>query len=101
MKKILFYIAVLLFVFLPTSAFAYATSSDTILEDRLTIYLFHSEDCPHCRSEKKWLENYKLKNSKITVKYYEKEQEKEFLSKVRKSLRSEERRVGKECRGGC
>ena len=50
MKKILFYIAVLLFVFLPTSAFAYATSSDTILEDRLTIYLFHSEDCPHCRS---------------------------------------------------
>lgn len=86
MKKILFYITVLLFIFLPTSAFAYATSSDTVLEDRLTIYLFHSEECPHCRSEKKWLESYKLKNSKIAVKYYEKEQEKELLSKVRKSL---------------
>ncbi len=86
MKKILFCLILLILVFVPSSTFAYATGSDAESEAKLTIYLFYSEECPHCHKEREWLKSYTKEHPEVKVKYYEREANSELLSSVRKSL---------------
>ena len=44
---------------------------EEIKNENITIYLFHSKTCPHCKSEKKFLNNMIDKYKNIVVKYYE------------------------------
>lgn len=86
MKRFLSYILLVLLLVCPISVFAYATSSSVDDDIKVNIYLFYSEECPHCHKEREWLKEYQKENPDIQVKYYERNEHSDFLSKVRKSL---------------
>lgn len=77
MKKFLFLI-VTLFLFIPN-----------ILASDVTIYLFHSNSCPHCKSEKEFLST--LDN--VDVKMYEIGTYSKLLNNVRNNLNIKENSV--------
>lgn len=72
-KKILF-ILVISFLFIPF------ISADE--KNDVTIYLFYSDSCPHCRKEKEFLSTLK----DIEVKKYEVNENSDLVTKVRKEL---------------
>lgn len=87
MKKILFYIMILITVLLPLDTFAYTTGSDVVItEKKITIYLFYSEECPHCHKEREWLSDYTKEHLDVKVEYYERDKESSMVSKVRSAL---------------
>lgn len=77
MKKFLFTIT-LLFLFIPL---CYASD--------VTIYLFHSDSCPHCKSEREFLST--LDN--VDIKMYEVTDYSKLLTKVRDKLNIKENSV--------
>ncbi len=86
MKKIFIYMVVILFLLLPSTALAYTTASTVEIKEKAVIYLFYSEECPHCHKEIEWLNSYEKEHPEVTIKYYEREEYSELVSKVRKSL---------------
>lgn len=40
-------------------------------KEKITIYLFHSDSCPHCRNAVSFLEEYEKENDDVVVKMYE------------------------------
>lgn len=74
-KKVLF-IFILSFFFIPCINAESSKISD------ITIYLFHSNSCPHCKKEKEFLSTLK----DVKVKKYEISDNYEFLEKVRIEL---------------
>lgn len=74
MKKIISYILVALIAFLcviPVYAEeANEESTETVEKEKVTLYLFHGQGCPHCAEEKKFLKKI-IKNYDIDYKYYE------------------------------
>lgn len=80
MKKIFLFIALFLF-FIPTSIFAiskdyedliYNVVGEDIIEDKVNIYLFYGNGCPHCEKEEEFLTKLQEKyKDKIQVFKYE------------------------------
>lgn len=81
MKKLNKIILLLLMVLIPFNSFAVASHyKDRVAkivnvekdEEKINLYLFHGQDCPHCAEEKVWLEEIKDKYKKeLNVYYYE------------------------------
>ena len=86
MKKILLYAVAILILLFPNSIFAYTTASNVDTKEKAIIYLFYSDECPHCHKEIEWLNAYSVEHPEVIVKYYEREEYAELVSKVRKSL---------------
>ena len=95
MKKfLLFFIS--LFIFIP-SIYAlsdkyvdnvYKIVGEEIEEEKINIYLFYSDTCPHCHKEMEYLEELKNSNKNINVYTYEvtKNSDNKVLMKTVKSL---------------
>ena len=69
MKKIL-YLIITLFLFIPISTMALSNNyvdkvanltNTTIDENKINLYLFYGEECPHCEEERNFLEEFKDK----------------------------------------
>ena len=55
----------------------------------ITVYLFHSETCPHCREEREFLQEYTSEHSNVKLKLYEVSNDmgnSELLDKVKESF---------------
>lgn len=68
MKKRILIIISLLLVFIPFNVFAISKdyvdkvstiTGDTQEENKINLYLFYGQECPHCEEERKWLEEIK------------------------------------------
>lgn len=79
MKKILFTIIIML-MFVPL---CYAKQND------ITLYLFYSDSCPHCKNEKKFLSTL----DDINIEMYEVSEYYDLFSKVREKLNIKESSV--------
>lgn len=64
MKKLFLYITIIFSFFLPLMVSAKEN-------DRITLYLFHGDGCPHCASEKSFLESIKDEYSNLDIVLYE------------------------------
>ena len=66
-------------------------------KDKITLYLFHGKECPHCEEEREWLKTIKNKyKSYLEIKYYEvwhNEDNAEKMDKVREELKIKEEGV--------
>lgn len=81
MKKILFYISLLLLIVMPISTKALSNEYKDVLssvinvdsnEEKVTIYFFHGDGCPHCTEENKKLESLiETYGNYIEIKKYE------------------------------
>lgn len=61
MKKLRYIICLcLMFLFIPS-----------VSAKNITIHLFYSETCPHCKAEREFLEEYQKEEKDVTVKMYE------------------------------
>ena len=76
MKKNAYLLVFLLVLIIPFNTFA---------KEKVTINLFHSYTCPHCKEEIEWLESIK-DDYDIEINYYEKDEYPELLKETRKNL---------------
>ena len=63
MKKVVYIFSLFLFILVPILVYA---DEQKVID----IYLFYSKDCPHCQSEKEFLNEYKEKKN-IEIHYFE------------------------------
>ena len=61
MKKILLWLILTITLLFPMA----------INAEEINLYLFHSQDCTHCQSERKWLESIKNKYDNLNIYEYE------------------------------
>lgn len=61
MKKVLIWLILTIAFLFPVAANA----------EEINLYLFHSQDCTHCQSERKWLESIKDKYDNLNIHEYE------------------------------
>lgn len=61
MKKILLWLVLTIAILFPVAVNA----------EEVNLYLFHSQDCIHCQSERKWLESIKDKYDNLNIYEYE------------------------------
>lgn len=61
MKKILLWLILTIILLFPMA----------INAEEINLYLFHSQDCTHCQSERKWLESIKDKYDNLNIYEYE------------------------------
>lgn len=64
MKKIVKYILLFFVLVLPFSCFA-------LENDKITLYFFHGDGCPHCADEEKFLETIEAKYENLEIVRYE------------------------------
>jgi len=79
MKKLILCCFMLLIV--PTCCFAISDSyvdkvakytGTTVGDDKINLYLFHGEECPHCEEERNWLSEIEKKyKDKLNIYYFE------------------------------
>lgn len=86
MKKILWFLFIALMFFVPVNSTTAATDFIKSDEDKVTLHLFYSNSCGHCKKEKEWLEEYTKENPFIEVKQYEMDSQPALLKNVRKAL---------------
>lgn len=76
----LFLVFLSFLVFIPINTFAISTDYKDVVyditgyeksEDKVVLYLFHGEECPHCNSERKWLKTIENKYDNLEIVYYE------------------------------
>ena len=80
MKKIISFCLLLVILLLPLTVKA---------ENKITLYLFHGDGCPHCASEMEFLDGIKSKYKNLEIVKYEvwyNEENSEFLTKVKSSF---------------
>ena len=80
MKKIISFCLLLVILLLPLTVKA---------ENKITLYLFHGDGCPHCASEIEFLDGIKSKYKNLEIVKYEvwyNEENSEFLTKVKSSF---------------
>ncbi len=80
MKKIISFCLLLVILLLPLTVKA---------ENKVTLYLFHGDGCPHCASEMEFLDGIKSKYKNLEIVKYEvwyNEENSEFLTKVKSSF---------------
>lgn len=81
MKKILMWIGILICFLFPSF----------INAEEINLYLFHSKDCTHCQSERKWLETIKDKYENLNIYEYEitrNSENSDLLKRVKERLSS-------------
>lgn len=61
MKKILLWLVLTITILFPM----------VVNAEEINLYLFHSQDCTHCQSERKWLESIKDKYDNLNIHEYE------------------------------
>jgi len=80
MKNSIKFLLFILLLFLPLNTFAisndykdvvYDVTGYDIDDDKVTLYLFHGAECPHCNAEIKWLDTIKDKYKEVDFVYYE------------------------------
>lgn len=88
MKKSIVLLIISLFLFIPIDINAGISSINpgNNSTNDLTIYLFYSKTCSHCKKEMEWLDKYKNEKSGIKLEYYEISDNDKLLTSVRKSL---------------
>lgn len=64
MKKLIGYVAIFLFVFA-------SCMQVSAKEDKVKLYFFHGDGCPHCKEENKYLKKLEKKYKKLEIVYYE------------------------------
>ena len=79
MKKVLIYI--LLLLAFPTNALALSQDYQDIVskytkveveDNKINLYLFHGQECPHCEEEREWLKDIKEKyKDQLNIYYFE------------------------------
>lgn len=88
MKKFLIYfLTVLSLIFIPNIVQA---------KEEVNLYLFHSQDCTHCKAEREWLEGIKEKYDYLNVYEYEvtrNQENNDLLQNVKKQLSSDSKYV--------
>lgn len=83
MRKVFSYI-IIFFCF-----FFFTTSVEALESDKLTLYLFHGDGCPHCASEQEFLENIEKDYANLEVVEYEvwyNEENSSFMNEVKEAL---------------
>lgn len=81
MKKFLLWLILTISIFFPTM----------IKAEEINLYLFHSQDCTHCQSERKWLDSIKDEYENLNIYEYEitrNSENSELLDKVKDRLSS-------------
>ena len=94
MKKIAVFLCLL---FIPFNIFALSESyvdkvasitGTKIREEKINLYLFHGQECPHCEEERNWLNSIEKKyRNNLTLNYFEVWHSKtnlEYLKQVKK-----------------
>ena len=81
MKKISLFIFVLFMVLVPIKCYGLASNyndkvanitNTTIERDKINLYLFYGEECPHCEEERNWLKTIQNKyQDKLNINYFE------------------------------
>ncbi|MCK5510723.1 hypothetical protein KAI65_04260 [Candidatus Parcubacteria bacterium] len=82
MKKILFIISFFVFCFSPVLA-------QTSAQDKINLYFFYGDGCPHCEKEEVFLKKLAQENENIKIYYYETWHNKEnqdFLAELGREL---------------
>ncbi|MCK5320825.1 thioredoxin family protein [Candidatus Parcubacteria bacterium] len=82
MKKILFIISFFIFCFSPVFA-------QTSAQDKINLYFFYGDGCPHCEKEEVFLKKLAQENENIKIYYYETWHNKEnqdFLAELGREL---------------
>ena len=98
MRKYLL-LLILLILFIPTYVFALSDNYKDIVSDitntkiednKINLYLFRGEGCPHCKEEEEWLstitEKYKDNLNVIDYEVWHNDENANYLSEVRKTL---------------
>lgn len=83
MRKVFSYIIIFFCFFFLT------TSVEALESDKLTLYLFHGDGCPHCASEQEFLENIEKDYANLEVVEYEvwyNEENSSFMNEVKEAL---------------
>lgn len=83
MRKVFSYI-IIFFCF-----FFFTTSVEALESDKLTLYLFHGDGCPHCASEQEFLENIEKDYANLEVVEYEvwyNEENSSFMNEIKEAL---------------
>lgn len=83
MRKVFSYITIFFCFFFLT------TSVEALESDKLTLYLFHGDGCPHCASEQEFLENIEKDYANLEVVEYEvwyNEENSNFMNEVKEAL---------------
>jgi len=91
-RKIFKMLIIFLIIFLPISGVVAKEN------DQITLYFFHGEGCPHCASEKKFLENIKDNYENLEIIEFEvwyNSQNAELLQKVQEALKDNKTGVPK------
>lgn len=79
MKKTLIYLFFLISVILPVNCLALSSNYIDIVskytkveteKNKLNLYLFHGQECPHCEEEREWLKEIKIKYKDVLNIYY-------------------------------
>lgn len=83
------YIKKILFIFILTSLFIPFVLADSKTTKDVTIYLFYSSSCPHCKKEKEYLSTLE----DVEIKQYEVSTYSKLLTKVRNKLNIKESSV--------
>lgn len=88
MKKSIILLVISIFLLIPININAGISTVEPGInsKDKLTIYLFYSKTCSHCKKEMEWLGRYKNEISGINLEYYEISDNDKLLTSVRKSL---------------
>ena len=82
MKKVFSFVLICFLLFLPIKVFAYQN-------DKITLYLFHGDGCPHCAEEIKYLKKIEKKYDNFKIVKYEvwyNEENAELLKKVNETF---------------
>ncbi len=79
MKKILIYLLLLVLIILPINSLALSSDYKDIVskytnveieENKVNLYLFHGQECPHCEEERNWLKDIEEKYKDVLNVYY-------------------------------
>ena len=106
MKKKFLLVILLLFTLMPFNSLALSKSyTDKIAnivniepsENKINLYLFHGEECPHCADERKWLDTIKdTYKDNLNIYYYEvwhNEDNAKLMQKVKSEFKVEKNSV--------
>ena len=83
MKKI-WVLVIALLCFLPINVLAKDNN-------KVTLYLFHRESCPHCKAELKYLDSIKDKYDYLEIKEYEVSENKKLYQKIINKINSSDK----------
>ena len=79
MKKVLIYCLLLILIILPVNSLALSNNYNDVVskytkseieENKVNLYLFYGQECPHCEEERNWLKDIEEKYKEVLNIYY-------------------------------